>query len=153
MLEGVTMPFHPSGHKPQHSKHFQFRQYIPASIIGVTLVLIAVLITVYKKSIPLTVSALLTPALGGSYCGELVRLKGKVLLSNQKPSGYLLEDLKDSVTVEIVSAKGIPPPDPGQLVEVRGAAICIAFPFPYPFDQRSRIVPSFIKEVSRSVAP
>jgi hypothetical protein len=144
------MPFHLSGHKPHQVKHFESGRFVRAIIGGVVVALLFVLATAYKKSIPLNVSGILTPGLGGSYCGSVVWLKGKVLLSNSKPSTYWLEDLKDSVSIEIVSGKGTSLPSSGQIVEVQGTATCRWFGYPV-LDGGVRVVPSFIDELSRSV--
>ena len=129
------------------------RRYLPAILIGLVLVVTIALISLYKGT-P-TVSALKTPGLGGHFCGQLVRFQGKVLLSNPKTSKYLLQDLNEPVTIEIFFGKDALALKTGQVVEVRGIAICKLLGYETA-EGRYRIVPtsivpSYIEEFSHSV--
>jgi len=126
------------------------RRYLPAILIGLVLVVIIALISVYKGS-P-TVSDLKTPGLGGNFCGKLVRFQGKVLLSSPTSSKYLLQDLSDPATIEIFLNKDALAPERDQVVEVRGIAICFGSETSdNPYRLQTYIVPSYVEEFSRSV--
>ena len=63
---------------------------------------------------------------------------------------YLLQDLNDSVTIEILLGKDARAPERNQLVEVLGLAICRLLGGETAED-RNRTVPSYIEEFSHSV--
>ena len=123
------------------------RRHLLAILGGLALALIVPLISVYKGS-P-TVSSFKALGWGSTYCGRIVRLKGTVLLLNGQSSMYLLQDLNDSVAIEILLGKDARAPERDQLVEVRGLAVCRLFGGENAID-RQRTIPSYVEEFSQS---